>query len=133
MSSTNEQGCLGKVKWFNNKNGYGFITALEGDHVGLDVFAHHSGITVGSEQYRYLVQGEYVSFDIVSDDSQKDRKYHAENITGVLGGMLMCETKHLNKMEREKASKKKGTTQDGDSGDGDGDGETQGQSWSKVV
>tara|TARA_B100001093_G_scaffold518496_1_gene603562 strand:+ start:2737 stop:3129 length:393 start_codon:yes stop_codon:yes gene_type:complete len=128
-SASRTEGCLGKVKWFNNKNGYGFITALEGDHVGLDVFAHHSGVTVGSEQYRYLVQGEYVSFDIISDDTQKDRKFHAENITGVLGGMLMCETKHLNKVERENSSKKNGGAQDG----GSGEGETQGQTWSKVV
>ncbi len=101
MSSTDEQTTLGKVKWFNNKTGYGFITALDGDHSGLDVFAHHSGIRVGSEQYRYLVQGEYVSFKLLVDESKKDHKFHAEDITGVLGGMLMCETRNLNRQTRD--------------------------------
>ena len=94
MSSSDEQTTFGRVKWFNNKTGYGFITALDGEHSGLDVFAHHSGIQVGSEQYRYLVQGEYVSFKLLVDESKKDHKFHAEDITGVLGGMLMCETRN---------------------------------------
>lgn len=101
MSSNDEQTTFGRVKWFNNKTGYGFITALDGEHSGLDVFAHHSGIQVGSEQYRYLVQGEYVSFKLLVDESKKDHKFHAEDITGVLGGMLMCETRNLNRQSRD--------------------------------
>ena len=54
----------GRVKWFNNKAGYGFITVTSGEHTGVDVFVHHSVIHVGSEQYRYLVQGEYVIFNM---------------------------------------------------------------------
>ena len=62
----------GRVKWFNNKAGYGFITVCRSsadDRVGDDVFVHHSGIKVGSEQYKYLVQGEYVDFTLRSSDS----------------------------------------------------------------
>jgi len=55
---------LGRVKWFNNKAGYGFITVTDGSHSGSDIFVHHSAIGVSSEQYRYLVQGEYVEFGL---------------------------------------------------------------------
>jgi cold shock CspA family protein len=32
----------GRVKWFNNKAGYGFITATDGPNSGTDIFVHHS-------------------------------------------------------------------------------------------
>jgi cold shock CspA family protein len=34
----------GRVKWFNNKAGYGFITVTDGPKSGSDVFVHHSSI-----------------------------------------------------------------------------------------
>ena len=37
---------VGRVKWFNNRAGFGFITMLEGEKKGEDVFTHHSGISV---------------------------------------------------------------------------------------
>ena len=53
----------GRVKWFNNKSGYGFITiSVWRSRRSTDIFVHHSSITVEKEQYRYLVQGEYVEF-----------------------------------------------------------------------
>ena len=54
----------GRVKWFNNKAGYGFITVTDGSRSGSDIFVHHSVIGVASQQYKYLVQGEYVEFDL---------------------------------------------------------------------
>jgi cold shock CspA family protein len=87
---------FGRVKWFNNKAGYGFITVVgsEGSsHVGDDVFVHHTGIQVGSEQYKYLVQGEYVTFTLRSSDSS-DHPYQASDLTGLFGGPLMCETRN---------------------------------------
>ena len=65
---------------------------LTGDRKEEDVFAHHSGITVDSEQYKYLVQGEYVTFDLRKSDNQ-EHPYQAGNIRGVEGGPLMCETR----------------------------------------
>ena len=50
---------LGRVKWFNNKAGYGFITVTDGDKSGSDIFAHHSSIGVSNQQYKYLVQSQY--------------------------------------------------------------------------
>ena len=52
----------GRVKWFNSKTGYGFVTVTDGSKSGTDVFVHHSSVQVEKEQYRYLVQGEYVQF-----------------------------------------------------------------------
>lgn len=52
----------GKIKWFDNKKGFGFIT----QHAGQDVFVHHSAI-VGSG-FKSLDEGEEVSFDVVSSD-----------------------------------------------------------------
>tara|TARA_B110000261_G_scaffold159836_1_gene198421 strand:+ start:132 stop:638 length:507 start_codon:yes stop_codon:yes gene_type:complete len=88
---------LGIVKWFNNKAGFGFVTTL-GDE-SKDVFVHHSGVSVNREQYKYLVQGEYVEFDLSTSDSN-DHKWQATNVTGLQTGPLMCETRFLNKQER---------------------------------
>jgi CspA family cold shock protein len=87
----------GRVKWFNNKTGFGFITALtdsEGVKNGSDVFVHHSTIKVAQEQYRYLVQGEYVEFVLskIADASNK-HEFQAADVSGVKGGKLICETR----------------------------------------
>ena len=55
---------LGRIKWFNNRNGYGFITITDGPRSGSDIFVHHSGLVVSNEQYKYLVQCEYVEFKL---------------------------------------------------------------------
>ena len=49
----------GKVKWFNDGKGYGFIEQ-EG---GKDLFVHHSAIQ--GEGFKSLVEGDRVSFDVV--------------------------------------------------------------------
>ncbi|MCE5217301.1 cold-shock protein [bacterium] len=52
----------GKVKWFNDTKGFGFI---EVDGGGDDVFVHFSAIS--GEGYRTLAEGAAVEFEIVKD------------------------------------------------------------------
>jgi CspA family cold shock protein len=49
----------GKVKWFNDRKGYGFIENEE----GVDVFVHHTAIQ--SDGFRTLTKGEDVQFEVV--------------------------------------------------------------------
>ena len=89
----------GRVKWFNNRAGFGFVTVLEGDKKDEDVFVHHSGIVVNSEQYKYLVQGEYVSF-VLRESDNSDHPYQAGDVRGVYSAWLMCETRNANRSSR---------------------------------
>jgi CspA family cold shock protein len=92
MSEETQSKLVGKVKWFNNKAGYGFITASEGEYSGKDIFVHYSTINVANLQYKYLVQGEYVEFELVKSQNDK-HEYQATNVTGIRGGSIMCETR----------------------------------------
>ena len=60
----------GKVKWFNNTKGYGFIEREEGP----DVFVHYSSIK--NEGYKTLDKGQDVEFEII--DGPKGP--HADNV-----------------------------------------------------
>jgi len=50
----------GKVKWFSNQKGYGFITPEEGE----DVFVHHSAIQ--GDGYKTLEEGQEVEFEVTT-------------------------------------------------------------------
>ncbi len=63
----------GKVKWFNNAKGYGFI----GQADGPDVFVHFSAIQ--TEGYKALQEGDDVEFEVVA--GQKGPQ--AENVVKV--------------------------------------------------
>ena len=60
----------GKVKWFNTRKGYGFISTDD----GKDIFVHYSNIE--SDGYKTLAEGDPVTFDVV--DGEKGPR--AENV-----------------------------------------------------
>ena len=104
MSSTDTslQRYTGQVKWFNNKAGYGFITVTQpGEFVKKDIFTHFSNVNVSNTQYKYLVQGEYVEFSINSSTSDK-HEHQAINISGINGGLIMCETRKIIQSDRSR-------------------------------
>ena len=49
----------GRVKWFNNQKGFGFIS----DEQGNDVFVHYSGIQ--SNGFKSLEEGQEVEFEVI--------------------------------------------------------------------
>ena len=97
LPKTNSKNKLvGQVKWFNNRAGYGFITMKDSSGVDKDIFVHFSTIKMEPMQYKYLVQGEYVEFEL-SKVTSEGHEHQAINITGIDGGSLMCETRQLNR------------------------------------
>jgi CspA family cold shock protein len=65
----------GKVKWFNDQKGFGFIEQ-EG---GVDVFVHHTSIQ--GEGFKTLAEGEEVEFDV----TQGPKGAKAENVKRTQG------------------------------------------------
>lgn len=57
----------GRVKWFNNEKGYGFIEIGAG--VGEDVFVHYSAIE--QEVYKSLKEGDVVEFTLIDTSKGK--------------------------------------------------------------
>lgn len=94
---TSETRECGNVKWFNNKAGYGFITATSENRKCDDVFVHHSALSTSEQQYKYLVQGEYVEFNWVESTGNIGHEWQAGNVSGVNGGRLMCETRSISR------------------------------------
>ena len=79
---------LGQVKWFNDRIGWGFIFCRNGECPGEEIFVHHKSIKPCSSAYRTLTAGEYVNMDITVNAHGKKG---AVNVTGVGGGLLMCD------------------------------------------
>lgn len=68
----------GKVKWFNNEKGYGFVEYKE----GADVFVHYSAIKM--DGYKSLKEGDKVSFDLI----ETDKGLQARNVEIVNVGVI---------------------------------------------
>ena len=112
-----QQRILGRVKWFNNKLGYGFITyrsfaaptftnstlthnselnylnTNETERKEKDIFVHWSHLVISGKEFHTLYQGEYVEFSIIPcdlGDQQKKHTIQAHDVTGPNRGPLMA-------------------------------------------
>ena len=68
----------GKVKWFNNEKGYGFIEYKDQE----DIFVHYSSIL--SQGYKTLVEGQYVEFELV----ETDKGLQAKNVVEIKAALV---------------------------------------------
>ena len=69
----------GKVKWFNNEKGYGFI-----DHAtGEDIFVHYSAIK--QDGYKTLSEGQLVNFDLI----ETPKGLQAINVTATIDSKII--------------------------------------------
>ena len=68
----------GKVKWFNNDKGYGFIEYKDGE----DIFFYFSAIL--SDGFKTLVEGQYVDFELV----QTDKGLQAKNVVEIKAALV---------------------------------------------
>ena len=78
----------GVVKWFNKKKGYGFITEVTGETLGDEYFVHHSGVVRENDGYKFLVEGEYVTYE---EGKSEDDRIVCVNVRGIGRGSLLCE------------------------------------------
>ena len=65
----------GKVKWFNDAKGYGFITPDDGSD---DCFVHHSAIEGAG--FKSLAENDAVEFDIEKDDKGRSRAGNVKKV-----------------------------------------------------
>ena len=101
---------IGSVtRWFNRK-GFGFINVVNSDseHCGNDLFVHLSGINLKNNGYKCLYPGEYVSFDL---DTNNEGKPVCVNVTGVMGGPLLVEHPDLRFKYSPKNPRRKGDSE----------------------
>jgi CspA family cold shock protein len=70
---------IGRVKWFNNEKGYGFIDFKENE----DIFVHYSAIEL--DGYKTLAEGQLVEFKLI----ETSKGYQAINV------QLMKETTNI--------------------------------------
>lgn len=69
----------GKIKWFNNEKGYGFIAYKENE----DIFVHYSAIM--KDGYKTLAEGDEVEFNLV----ETAKGLQAQNVVNIKD--LICE------------------------------------------
>ncbi len=69
----------GKIKWFNNEKGYGFIAYKENE----DIFVHYSAIV--KDGYKTLAEGDEVEFNLI----ETAKGLQAQNVVNIKD--LICE------------------------------------------
>ena len=97
MTSSPSPPTLGRCKWFDEKKGFGFIVVCDGPSTDSEVFVHFKDIRPLENPRKSLRKGEYVHMRVVNTGG--GNKPHAEEVTGVNGGPLMCD--HFVRRSRE--------------------------------
>jgi cold shock CspA family protein len=92
MCNGEDERQIGRIKWFNNKKGFGFLSNCLTNE---DVFIHHTGIKLSEESlnsdvniFKTVIEGEYVSYEKQTDSAGRSV---AKNVSGIMGGPLLCE------------------------------------------
>ena len=100
-TNTNYGSEVGKVIWFDQKKGYGFIKVVspESEHVSKEIFFHFSSIQ-SLNSFKKVYPGEYVSFNVVhqvlSDGGVVEgREFKCDKITGVYGDKLLVDNEEF--------------------------------------
>ena len=110
----------GQVKWFNRRRGYGFIKIIQSrdneepeneSFIGKDVFVHQSHIKPQKSSYRSLEENEYVELGLSVDDKNVTQ---AVNVTGILGGSLLCDVQHERPVRTSSLPEGETSTEGGD-------------------
>jgi len=100
-TNTNYGSEVGKVIWFDQKKGYGFIKVVspQSEHVSKEIFFHFSSIQ-SLNSFKKVYPGEYVSFNVVhqvlSDgEVVEGREFKCDKITGVYGDKLLVDNEEF--------------------------------------
>ena len=93
-TNTNYGSEVGKVVWFDQKKGYGFIKVVgpESEYSSKEIFFHFTSIQ-STNTFKKVYPGEYVSFNVVKNDEEvkEGREVKCDNITGVYGDKLLID------------------------------------------
>jgi CspA family cold shock protein len=84
-----DQSYTGRVKWFSDHLGYGFITCIDESALqGTDIFVHYNSIYCNT--FKTLAKGEYVTFHM--REVSPTRGAVAADVAGIMRGPLLCHT-----------------------------------------
>ena len=86
----------GKVKWWDNRKGFGFIS----QDTGQDVFVHHTEILGGG--FKVLNEGDEVTFDIIA--SEKSAASYFPSTASAPAARSECQTKRSRKSRQRTAT-----------------------------
>jgi len=137
-----ETNNIGKVLWFDQKKGWGFIRVInpQSEFVGKEVFVHFSSVQ-SENSFKKLYPGEIVSLDVNKNNEEELKKtgkeYVTSNVRGLYGSELFVDSKEYrykvikNRFNNENDngySNGNDNGNDNDNGNGNGNGNDNGGS-----
>ena len=96
MTENSEQG---RVRWFNQKRGFGFVEIItpNSEFLNKDIFLHYSSIECNNG-FKKVYPGEYISLNVVKNtkDVIEGREYVCQNVKGIHGNPLLIDNEEYN-------------------------------------